>query len=226
MDLAKYYKNESKYHQERWDSISQQDATISRFKDLQTKLPSSQTFFINNTTIFAGLLNLSTSFLCWRAGFRGFNLSKYDKNRTPSFAMTLVASCNGSLINTMMLDRLLLDYYRKENMYYYGLISLASHNLGLLISMPTALVFTFMHAQRQGVILVPDNFTVKEVRPHVYKEIRNRIGRYTKTILIGYAISNVAMFYVGCRAYTESTRILNLLGRETLSKSESPGSTN
>lgn len=197
-------------------SISDQERVIRDLYGLRQQLPMREQFWVSNGDKAAGLAVMASGLVFWRAGFRGFGLSKFNRARFSTCLFTIVNSFHGTMIHAIFVRSSLQDYYRKENALHYGIKSLISHQAGLLLTFIAAAGSTFGMAQYSGMIPVPKRFLSRNNRLKVLKYCITQFGPFRNTIAMTVMVSSLFATLVGVLEFRQSQKLLARLDRKSL----------
>lgn len=203
-----------------YSSVVDQVKIKRKLRELEAKANLDEVLFLTQGDKIAFLTSLVAGRTFWRAGFRGFNLHKFGRYRITTTLFVLIFSTHSYISHKVLVTEKLWDEFRPESSLNYALKSLAAHQIGLISVSFGTIGSIFALAQRFGVIPVPHNMFDKEVRPSVFRYIRNSLRPYAKPALFVWLASSAFMTAVGIREYQESCDLLSKIGRKTIALKE------
>lgn len=208
---ANELKNEKQYLSvEQQIKLSQKLLKLAEHEPLWNKL-----FFSYSSTV-AAIPLYSVFLLSWRAGFRGYGLSRYGKSRFVSIVTGLIFPTNGVMCHECFASCSFTEPFRPENPWSYGWRFAAWHQVGLLASLYGGFALTFLFARGSGVLVVPQDIIRGGWRSYTGRLFFGRIKPYSKNLAIAGLCSTAFMFLAGAAGYLQSKKLLAKMGRQSL----------
>lgn len=204
----------------RYESIDKQ---ISRTQNL-LRLAETRPLRKRATILYSGALSLlplyAVSFVTWRAGFRGFGLSKYGRSRGITAFLAFIYPLNGGFANQVLgADKLIAPYRREDPWYYAGRFAL-NQQIGHFAILTGNIFTLFLFATRGGSLPIPAGIHKPGLREVAVQMLLKRLKPYYKGIAMTLVGSSVYMFALGYGAYHESCVLLAMMDRKTLGQVE------
>lgn len=201
-------------------SVEDQALIANRIKNIMLD-PSQPKMFIDNGAGFAVGALFASGIVFWRSAFRGYNLAKYGRRRIVTAMMPLLSSFQGGLFHYFFVKHELINMFRDESYWAYGLRSAFAHQLGLAVSFVTVTGFTFWHAHEIGILPTQKRIIVKGARREAFNIYLSKLKPYRNSLALTWAFSTAFMFTIGLLEYKQSRSILARLERKTLGLRES-----
>lgn len=205
--------------QDQYLTYDEQSRIIHRLIDLTKTAPLKEKIFFAYAPQISAIPTFLIFFQSWRAGFRGYNLSKYGKARVVTIVSGLAFPANGYLAHSLAHDKL-TQPFRRESAWYYGWKHAINHQFGLFSCTMGPLMLTFLFASRLGLLPIPDGMHKPGIRQIAAKVFYFKVKPYVRSIAMTAVASTAIMFFVGMGAYIQSCNLLAKVGRKTISLRE------
>jgi hypothetical protein len=197
-------------------NVDQQQQLSVQLNRLAEDEPFLRRLLYPNTAYLCMLSLCPLSFFTWRAGFKGYGLSKYGRGRILTVILAIIYPSYGALATEMWASSKLTEPFRKENPWYHGAKFALCSQAGIFSTVVGNIGVSFLIANRSGLLPIPDGMHKPGVRQVATQILLGRIKPFSKSIVLSAAFSTAFMFAVGVGGYMQTCSILAKMNKKSL----------
>lgn len=205
----------------RYLNIRQQKDVIDKLVLTDYILPWRESVYLRKGSYISALSLLASTVVFWRSSYRGFNLFRYGRARSSSFALCCLSGVQGCFLYQGMVQHKLYEFYANEDPWFYAKRAAIAHNCGLSLAFSSSTALTFVYASRSALVPIMHTEFPEGTKCKTLRYIARRLKPYYKSIATVWISTTLLMTFVGYMALEQRQAVLlRAANRKTISRIE------